>query len=84
MLEIFAQLPLGAHMQHPCINYVRVKEAWFSPRRTPCVLSIDGENFKTNGTIHIQCLPKQFQMFIPKNALSVADPRSEQGFQPDG
>jgi len=64
-LEIFLQLPTGAHHANPGLTFQQVREVTLTPHAKSGVLNIDGEIMRYDGTIRVQCVHRAFRMFIP-------------------
>lgn len=85
MLEVFAQLPLGAHgnqiydniIQKPvrrCVMQVRPTDTAADAAPDSVaegVVNVDGEMFAYRGAITVECVPEAFQLFAPADARAV-------------
>jgi diacylglycerol kinase family enzyme len=68
MLKMFLQVYNGSHYRDPLIIARQLKKMTVRTKG-PGVINIDGELYKHEPEITIQCLPKSFQLFAPVESM---------------
>lgn len=81
LLEVFAQLPIGAHvgrMNTPTssISQIQIQRCKFSLDDGGGVITIDGDVFAYQGDLTIQCKKHAFRIFAPQNAQALPNPKA--------
>lgn len=78
MLRMFLQVKEGRHYLDPLIVSKQVKKMVLKTKK-PGVVNIDGELYKHDGQVDIQCLPSSFKLFasVPEENAKPEDKQKE-------